>query len=328
MRSADFVRLSCGYALRRRWRAVPSLVGVAIGVAGLVVVLTAAETIHTTSGRDVLGQQGLRQVTVSSVAPPGPKAITNAAMRRFGTLPHVVAVYPIAEVDVVGTAGGVGYVVPIGNLPPSERPVLVAGRWPTGDEITLPDSGLRNKTGEVISASRLLRETLAVHVRSLQGLGPETTVPLTIVGAYRHVGSSGASAVAYAPLATVNHLLALSVGETDEQYLLAATYPECVVVVDAPGHVSQVGRVIDSQGFVTNYVDKQVAGLTTHLQGVQLTAAMAALVVILLCILSVTNQVASSVRHRRAELGIMLAIGFGHRALASVIAGEAVRTPE
>ena len=325
MRVADYIRLSGAYALRRRWRAVPSLIGVALGVAGLVVVLTAAETIHATNGQE-LGQQSLRQITVTSVAPDGPNGLTTAAIERLGRLAHVSSAYPVAEADVAGTTPTGGYIVPVGNLPPGrDRPALALGVWPTDNEVTVPDSGFRDKTGNLLPGAALVGQTLALHVRALQGLGPETVVPVRVVGTYRTQGPV-TRAVGYATLATVTHLLALTVGSTDGQYLSTATYPACILDVDATENVAAVASTVDSQGFVTAYVDKQVAGLTGHLQGVQVTAAAVALFVIVVCALSMANLVASSVRQRRSELGIMLAIGFGHRTLAALVAGEALAT--
>jgi ABC-type antimicrobial peptide transport system permease subunit len=101
---------------------------------------------------------------------------------------------------------------------------------------------------------------------------------------------------------------------------------ECIVDVDAVDSVTALGNTIQAQGFQANYVDKQVPGLTGHLEGVQVTAAYVALLVIVLCALSVGNQVSSSVRQRRSELGIMLAIGFRQRMLAGMVAGEALAT--
>jgi putative ABC transport system permease protein len=327
MRPSDLIRLSCGYALRRRWRAVPSLIGVALGVTVLVVVLSAAQAIQTTGGQDVLGQQSLKQITVTSASGARQGGITLAVVTRLNSLRHVVAAYPVATVNEVGVAGASGYVVPLQNLPaPPDRPPLVTGRWAAAGEITLADSGLVDKAGKPTRGTSLMGVTLSLQVRSYQGLGPETSIPLTVVGVYRDVASAGQPIPGYALLALVTHLQALEASQSDTQYAATAQYPECIVDADAVDSVTALGNSIQAQGLQANYVDKQVPGLTGHLEGVQVTAAYVALLVIVLCALSVGNQVSSSVRQRRAELGIMLAIGFRQRMLAGMVAGEALAT--
>ena len=328
MRATDLMRLSLGYALRRRWRAIPSLVGVVLGVTVLVIVLTAAETIHRVGGDQILGQQSLRQITVSSPAVPGGRTdLTNELVLQLGGINHVTAAYPVTDTHVPGMIGEEGYVVPVGNLPPAvDRPRLLLGHWPEGSELVLPESGLKDKTGASVPGNRLMGKTLVLQTRSLQGLGDQTKIPLAVVGIYHDPGSATGEASAYAPLGVVDHLVASSLGETDDQYRLTATYPEAIVDVDTPQNVAGVANAIETRGLTTFYVEKKVSGLTGHLQGIELTGAYLAGAVVLLCLLSVGNMVASSVRQRRSELGIMLAIGFRHWMLAAVVAGEVFAT--
>jgi ABC-type lipoprotein release transport system permease subunit len=328
VRLTDLIRLSFGYALRRRWRVVPALVGVALGVTVLVIVLTASETIHRAGGDQILGQQSLRKITVAPLSSPGaPSNITDGLVSQLGGLNHVVAAYPIARIDVAAMTGGAGYVVPLGNLPaPPDYPPLVVGHWPGSADVVLPDSGLRDKNGALVPGRQLLGTTLTLQVRSLQGLGKQIDVPLTVTGIYHATAAQFGQATVYAQLGVVNHVLALSVAQGDDEYLKAATYPECVVDVDAAQNVTAVANSIESRHLITSYVDKEVSGLTGHLQGIQLTGAYLAVAIILLCTLSVGNMVASSVRQRRSELGIMLAIGFQHWMLGAVVAGEVFAT--
>jgi ABC-type antimicrobial peptide transport system permease subunit len=130
----------------------------------------------------------------------------------------------------------------------------------------------------------------------------------------------------YIPLALLDHVGALEAGESDQQYTASLVYPACVVDVDSPQDVTLVAAEIEAERFTTSYVEQQVNGLTGHLDGVLGMVAGLAIMITVLSILWVGSMVAASVRARRSELGVMLAIGFSQRAVAAVVAGEAIVT--
>jgi acetoin utilization transport system permease protein len=330
MRFKDIIYMSVGYTLRQKQRLMPVLFGIALGVALLVSIVAAATTISHTATQQILGQNSLKQITIigDSLQSTGNNALTDAQLEKFRHLAHVVAVYPFYHIELAAsTTSQQQFILSVTNTPSQQDlPPLLQGHWPTQGQIVLPDSGIRDKTSASIKVSSLMNQKLSLRVAPLQGLGSVTIVDVTVVGIYHATPTENTAMLfpAYSTLSTTKHLGALSSGSTEATFNAQLHYQSAIIDVDDPSHVTQVGNLLDAQGYNTSYVEKQVKDLSSRLETITSIALAIVSVIILFIALSIGNLLASSVRQRRREIGIMLAIGFGKRAIGSIIAGEAI----
>ncbi len=331
MRIQDGIYMSIGYTLRQKKRLVPVFFGVALGVALVVSIAAAAATISQTTTQQILSQNGLKQITITgdSLQNGGGKALTDQNLAKIQQMAHVNAVYPIYHIELAAsTASQQQFILSLTNLPSQQDlPTLLQGRWPADqNQVVLPDTGIRDKTSAFVKASILMNQNIALRVATLQGLGHATTVDVTVVGIYHAPPSDNPAMLfpTYSMLSLVKHLGALSNGTTDTAFNAQLSYQSAIVDVDTPSDVTQVGNRLDAQGYITDYVEKQVKGLSARLGAITTIALAIVSVIIATIALSIGNLLVSSVRQRRREIGIMLAIGFGEQAIGRIIAGEAI----
>jgi ABC-type lipoprotein release transport system permease subunit len=322
MRIRDIVYMSVGYTLRQKRRLIPVFFGIALGVALLVSIVTAAATISQTTTQQILGQNSLKQITVSG------NNLQDEQLEKFRHLPHVTAVYPVYNIDLAAsTTNQQQFILSVTNTPSQQDlPPLLEGHWPGQNQVVLPDSVLNGKTSALIKGSTLMNQKLSLRIASLQGLGRVTMVTVTVVGVYHATPTDNPVMIfpTYSTLNTVKHLGALNSDTKDASFDAQLTYQSAVVDIDDPSHVTQIGNLLDKQGYYTNYVEKELKGLSLRLEAITTISLAIVSVIIVVVALSISNLLISSVRQRRREIGIMLAIGFSERAIGKIIAGEAI----
>jgi ABC-type transport system, involved in lipoprotein release, permease component len=329
MQFNDLLYMSVGYTLRQRQRLVPVLFGIALGAALLISIFTGVSTMLQTTSQQILGQGSLRQITVTAKSQDGANAplLNDAHLNMFQHIEYVKAAHPQVSIALPAQAQETQFIISIENMPDRlSYPTLVQGNWPGNGQVLLPDSGLMNKLGKSLNAATLMGQQISLRVASLNGLGTVSNVSLKVVGIYHWTDSSqGAAApTAYTSLTTVKHLVALNKGTDDKTLNSSLSYASAIVDVDDPTHVSTVAQTIEAQGFITNYIEKQVNGLSERLQELMNIALAIAFCIIAVVSLSIGNLLASSVRQRQREIGVMIAIGFSKRAIGGMIAGETI----
>jgi ABC-type antimicrobial peptide transport system permease subunit len=321
--------MSVGYTLRQRQRLVPVLFGIALGAALLISIFTGVSTMLQTTSQQILGQGSLRQITVTANSQNGANTplLNDSHLNTFQHIEHVKAVYPQLSIALPAQTQEAQFILSVENMPDRlDYPTLVQGNWPDNDQVLLPDSGLKNQVGNSLNAATLLGQHISLRVASLNGLGPVSNVSLKVSGIYHRVDLTGGAVppTAYTSLTTVKHLIALSKGVDDKTLNSSLSYASAIIDVEDTTHVSTVAKAIEAQGFTTNYIEKQVNGLSEHLQELMSIAVAIAFCIIAVVALSIGNLLAHSVRQRQREIGVMIAIGFSKRAIGGIIAGEAI----
>lgn len=330
MRTNDLIALSTRYALRQRRRLMPVVLGVALGVALLVVVMAGGETIGNAASQQILSQGSLKQITVTApTSQTGNSAeLTPERLTEFARLSHVVNVYPLVQFQVAANLGATQSILSLTNIPgPQELPSLSRGVWPVSaeDQIVVPDHGLLGKSRQGLSGVALLGETVDLKVQTMQGLGRVVTIPVQVVGVYHAPqGPELSLPPSYVPLPFLLSVMAQADQQPESDYIRSLKYVAAVVNVDKPASTQAVADLIEQQGFATNYIEKQVQGLSEKVGAMELVALSLIVVILLISGLSIANLLSSSVRQRRSELGLMLALGYSPQSLGLIVAGESL----
>lgn len=327
MRFQDSINMSLGYTFRQKRRIFPVLTGIALSTTLILVVIISGTTITNTITQQILSQGSLRQITVTPPDPSlasisgtmGTGTLDDASIASWKTLPHVAGAYPDLQLDVTATAGDMGIMLSLMNQPDQNvRPELLQGSWPQDHQVIVPDTGIRNKLNQVVDGDSFIGKTIVLRIPTAKGDQPFDSVPVTVSGVYKAAHNIFGQVLTFTSLPFLKHLVSLNLGSSP------LTYQAATVIADQSQHVSEVAARIEKQGFYTEDIEDQVVGLSKKLEGITAIGVAFALFIFVLVSFSIGNLLASSVRQRQREIGIMFAIGFPTGSIGQMITGESM----
>jgi len=309
----DFMSFTWNELEREGRRVAPGLIGVTSGVAILLTVIAGTDWLAAVTNRGILEQGGLSRITVT----PGPApAFTNDQVRWMHSIDHVREGYPVVTGDFPAVFGSDGTVFQMANLPSTaDRPQLLTGAWPRENQVALPaDVMISRKTGATIDAASLVGSPVKLTIPTDQGLGAPKSWTVTVTGVYRWSEAQGIERTVYAPITTLEAILVAQgtwAGTTDPSG--SAGFGVYVIDADSGRNVASIASRLEARGFVTQYVEQAVRGLSARIASIQAVAGLLVAVIAAFAALSISNTLIQAVRRRRREIAILLAIGFTPR---------------
>jgi ABC-type antimicrobial peptide transport system permease subunit len=324
MRSTlDFVQFSWKELRRQQRRVLPGMIGVTAGVAILLAVIAGTDWLAVVTNRDILGQPGLAQITVT---PGAALTFTNEQVQRMLSLKNVEGGYPVVTGAFPAAIGSDGTIFEMGNIPSvADRPKLVVGTWPADNEVVVPDVGMiSRKTGSPLDGKALVGTSVTLSIPTEQGLGTPKITKLTVVGAYQGGQNQGIVHTVYAPLPTLVAILSAQgtwVASTESAG--SAGFGTYIIDADSPHNVAAIAGQLEALGFRTQYVEQAVHGLSNRIQSIQAAAGVLVVLIVVFAAFSISNTLVQAVRQRRREIAVLLTIGFTPRWIGASLVAEA-----
>ena len=308
---------------RQQRRVLPGLIGVAAGVALLLSVVAGTNWLSQVTNREILSQGGLSRITVTPGQAP---TFTNDQVLWMRSLGGVQDGYPIVMGAFPAAVGADGTIFQMNNTPSSaDRPALVSGTWPGANEVVVPDGQMvSRRTGAIIPTSVLIGSTATLTIPVAQGVDQPKSWTVKVVGAYRWSEDQGIEKTVYTPLDTLVAILSAQGSWSGTAVASgSAGFGTYVIDADRPEDVAAIAGRLEAKGFRTQYVEQSLHGLSLRIQSIQAAAGLLVLLIVAFAALSISNTLGQSVRQRRREIAVLLAIGFEPRWIATSLVFEA-----
>ncbi len=324
MRSAgDLLAFSWTELRRQQRRVLPGLIGVAAGVGLLLAVVAGSNWLSVVTNNGILGQRSLHQILVT---PGTNQTFTNDQVKWMGSLKGVSDGYPVVTGAFPVSIGSDGSIMQMSNTPgKADRPDLVTGTWPVGDQVVIADTGLLSrKTGTQLAALSLVGRSVVVSIPISQGLAGFKTVTVEIVGVYRWSPDQGIEHTTFAPIDTLESILTEQgtwLGSSDPSG--SAGFGTYVIDADSPHDVAGIAAQLESHGLSTQYVEQTVHGLSGRVESIQAAAAVLVVLIAAFAGLSISNTLLQAVRQRGREIAILLTVGFSPAWIGASFVAEA-----
>lgn len=320
--------------LRRRLRSMCTLGAVIVGTAGLLLFLSVAYSLQ----QQLQTQLGTYEpATILRVDPPfsassssptsgPPPGIDNALLQKLRNLPHVRDVFAELQVGGSVTIAGTSSPLELRPVPPSYMRAgadvhVLAGRLFTADDAhdlvvsagflqalasgPPPGSAAGEPGGAASATSSAAGLSIATVVGQTVSFTPQradgANSPATnfqIVGVI-----DGQAPFAYVPYSTGLGLLSANSGGAP------ASYDAAIVEVAGVEQVAAVRQEVADLNLHIETTDTLARSLSDALHLARLTAAIIALIGLVLAIINITTMLMAAVTERAREIGIMKAVG-------------------
>ena len=346
--SAGTLMGMAGSAARRRaWRSVLTGLGVTVGVAAMVLLVSIGAGLEHRVVTGVLDQASLNSVLVSqnksSAISLGKAGVTqgtshpigSAQIATFSRLPGVRAAYTQPVFLATGTVSGHSGTLEIQALPPSTLwsgttgvtlPTLVAGKLPGTSQpgIVLPQSvadalfgvakgqeaGLVGKTVQVTLSG-------AISGASISAISSAAAQPQTLVLTGVSKASLGSSA-ALVRNALALHWVALSTPKGVE-----VNYGNAVVVATSTNTVNSVAKAIGAMGFGTTTAGDIVSKVQKIFGVLETALGIIGGIALVVAGLMIAVVMSMAVLERSGEIGVLRALGARRRDVFTLFLSEA-----
>ncbi len=355
MKFFDLLRLIFGNLSRRKARVALTAIGVVIGTAAVVILVSLAIGLQRSANEQLYGIGDLTQIQVYQsyeefgVGPGGgvpgggsggsgtkPKPLNNATLKEFQSLEYVVQVIP-RDMIQTGTIMKHGRLESWGNI-------LGVG---IND---LSELGLKTRQGETTlqKGSIIIGSAVAANFfdpKMRPGQEPPPPPDLynqTLKVTYSKWDSEGNEIRKTAMLRVVG-VLEETMGESDWSIYMRledvkavnewvtgkrinynqASYNQVIVKVDDPQNALAVSEQITAMGFQAWTPQSFLEGINTFYIVLQFIFGGVGAIALLVAAIGIANTMAMAILERTREIGLMKAVGATNRDVLGIFLGEA-----
>ena len=358
MKTLDLLRLIFGNLNRRKGRVALTAIGVVIGTAAVVVLVSLAIGLQRSANEQLYGIGDLTQIQVmpaygmeggpvmisgggggvveGSGGPQAPKLLTNNALKELTSIPGVVAAIPrdymmgntiMKYKRLEGGANIIG--IGINSLSDLGMEVVQGGTDLTrgsiiiGPQVAVNFYDPRQRPGqEPPPPPDLYGETLTFVVFRYDEQGNETrkTVSFRVAGMLTEtLGESD-----WSVFMRLDDLKALNEWAMNRRINYNKDgYNQVVVKVDNIDNVLTVNDTINEMGFQAFTPQSFVQGINNFYLILQVIFGGVGAIALLVAAIGIANTMAMAILERTREIGLMKAVGATNRNVLSIFLGEA-----
>jgi putative ABC transport system permease protein len=358
MKFIDIIRLVVNNLNRRLGRVALTAIGVVIGTAAMVVLVSLAIGLQRNANEQLYGIGDLTQIQVypgypmegggggvtvqmAGGGPAGgtadnPTLLTNAALESLRALPGVIAVIPrdffyggilikFNRLEGGSQLLGVGtnYLGDLGLAAGLGGLDLAKGTVIIGSQVSNNFYSPNLRPGQIPpSPPQLYDQTLSFILMKWDNEGNEIrrTVPLRVVGVLAEtLGESD-----WSIYLRLDDIKAYNEWVTGTRINYNKTgYNQAVVKVDSVDHVLEVNDQIAALGFQAYTPLSFVQGINNFYQILQIIFGGVGAIALLVAAIGIANTMAMAILERTREIGLMKALGATNRDVLTIFLGEA-----
>jgi len=357
MKPLDLLRLIFGNLNRRKGRVALTAIGVVIGTAAVVVLVSLAIGLQRSANEQLYGIGDLTQIQVmpaygmeggpvmvsggggiseGSGGPQAPKLLTNSALKELTSIPGVVAAIPRdymmgnmmmkykrleGGANVIGI--GINSLSDLGMEAVQGNTDLTRGSIIIGPQVAVNFYDPRLRPGqEPPPPPDLYGETLTFVIFRYDDQGNETrkTVSFRVAGMLTEtLGESD-----WSVYMRLDELKALNEWAMNRRINYNKDgYNQVVVKVDHIDNVLTVNDQINEMGFQAFTPQSFVQGINNFYLILQVIFGGVGAIALLVAAIGIANTMAMAILERTREIGLMKAVGATNRNVLSIFLGEA-----
>lgn len=341
MRALDHISLITRHLKRRKGRTALTTIGLIVSFASMLLLVSISLGTQRTAQNQFTDLAELRQIVVSPERSAIKRShesqgtvLNRSAIREIAALPGVQIVAPrqstlFYQVLRIGkyTTYGQFYGIGVDNLKALGYSPAAGSSELKRSTVVLSQGVLENFFGvpgfhpyqpEDLDGHKI---NLTLTRQTAEGKTQTKTVRLRIAGVLKDAGENESSSVIFMRLDEVEALNRWVSGKQVDRN--REGYSELIVQVE---DVSQVKGVVDQLSALGYAVSANLAmaeGISSTYALMQITLGGAGITALLVSIITIINTMTTVILERTREIGLMKALGAGHRDVLGLFLGEA-----
>lgn len=348
MKGSDLLRLVWTNLYRMRFRAVLSAMGVLIGTAAMVILVSLAAGLQRSVTQDLTSIGPLNEITVMPGAffqafgggntgtERSENRLTPAFLRELARRPGIAAVTPretlaaqatirfnrlVGSGSVVGVdtraIRSLGWEVENGTLQLGRGQVLVGAR--VGDSFIDPR---RRAVASTVEEVDLQGQTLTLELTrfTIEGEAADRNIRLRVAGVLAERGG----AIDYSIFIALSDLEELNLWATGRRVNREREgYSQATIVVERADHVLGLEQELLNQGFFAFSARMALQQINTIFLVIQAVMGGIGGIALIVAGLGIANTLTMAIYERTREIGLMKAVGATNRDVMTVFLAEA-----